>query len=92
MMNRMFLFLPFDIIIIKENSDVHFEYENLPHTFFGTIQILYNFYNVIITLTISQWLDKNMRFFLDRTWWILFKPSISAKINLDRSRGASGTI
>ena len=51
---RMFLLLPFDIIIIKENSDVHFEYENLHHTFFGTIQILYNFYGVIITLTICS--------------------------------------
>jgi hypothetical protein len=32
----MFLFLPFDIIIIKENSDVHLEHENLHHPIFGT--------------------------------------------------------
>ena len=46
-----------------------------------------------MTINISFiWLDKSMRFFLDRTLWILFKPSISAKINLDRSRGAFGTL
>ena len=46
-----------------------------------------------MTINISFiWLAKNMRFFLDKTLWILFKPSISAKINLDCSRGAFGTL
>jgi hypothetical protein len=33
-----------------------------------------------------------MNGFLDRTLWILSKPSISTKINSDRSRGAFGTL
>jgi len=46
-----------------------------------------------MTINISFiWLAKNMRFFLDRTLWILSKPSISTTINLDRSRGAFGKL
>ena len=47
----------------------------------------------ILTINISFiWLAKSMRFSLDRTLWILLKPTISAKINLDPSKGALGTL
>jgi hypothetical protein len=46
-----------------------------------------------VTIYVSFiWLAKRMIFFLDRTLWILPKPSISTKINLDHSRGAFGTL
>jgi hypothetical protein len=36
--------------------------------------------------------NQSMEFFLDRTLRILSKPSISAKINFDRFRGAFGML
>ena len=66
--------------------------------FIGSIfnaKVFHKFNNGYYYMTINIsfiWLPKSMRFFLDRTLWILLKPTISAKINLDRSRGAIGML
>ena len=67
--------------------------ESLPQTFIMSAISNTNIKHYYMTINISFiWLAKSLRFFLDRTLWILSEPSISAKINLDRSRRAFGML
>ena len=62
-------------------------------TYFTWQMCLINIISYYMTINISFiWLAKSMRFFLDRTLWILSKPSISPNINCDWSRRAFGTL